>query len=80
MSSNILQHNNIAQAQFNHNLKNAVFWDVMPCGFIRTNVLEECITSIFGVEGISELGTMLAATSSLIEECHLMGCYAMWLL
>jgi hypothetical protein len=24
-------------------MKNAIFWDVTPCGSLRTNVLEECI-------------------------------------
>jgi hypothetical protein len=27
-------------------MKNAFFWDVTPCGSVRTNVLEECISSI----------------------------------
>jgi hypothetical protein len=44
-------------------MKNALFWYVTLCGSLRTNVSEECINSINGMEGISELGTMLAVTS-----------------
>jgi hypothetical protein len=47
-------------------MKNAVFWDVMPCGLalVRTDVLEECITSIIRVTRIGELGTTLAVSSN----------------
>jgi hypothetical protein len=45
-------------------MKNAIFWDVMPCGFCKTDVLEKYITSIFMVKRIRELGIMLAATSN----------------
>jgi hypothetical protein len=41
-------------------MTNAVFWDVTPCGFLRTDVSEERIASIIRVERISELGTALA--------------------
>jgi hypothetical protein len=27
-------------------MKNAVFWDVTPCGIVRTDVSKECISSI----------------------------------
>jgi hypothetical protein len=40
-------------------MKNAVFWDVKPCGSCKK---EESIISIIRVKGISELGT-LAVTS-----------------
>jgi hypothetical protein len=45
-------------------MKNAIFWDVTPCGTVRTNISKECIVSIITVTRISELGTMLAVTSS----------------
>jgi hypothetical protein len=38
-------------------------------GFVRTGVSEEYVTSIIGVERISELGTMLAVTNSLCFSC-----------
>jgi hypothetical protein len=44
-------------------MKNAVFWDVTPCGFMRTNVSEEHIDSIIRVTRIGKLG-MLAVTSN----------------
>jgi hypothetical protein len=44
-------------------LKNAIFWNVMPCGSIETNVSEEYITFIIRVEEISELGATLAVAS-----------------
>jgi hypothetical protein len=40
-------------------MKNAVFWDVTPCGFGRSDVSEEYIASIISVTRISELGTTL---------------------
>jgi hypothetical protein len=42
-------------------LKNAVFWDVMPCSSRRTDVSDERVASIT-VKSIRELGT-LAVTS-----------------
>jgi hypothetical protein len=30
--------------------KNAIFWDVTPCGLVRTDVSEEHITSIIRVQ------------------------------
>jgi hypothetical protein len=44
-------------------MKSAVFWDVTPYVSCKTEVTEECITSIIGVERMSELGT-LAVTSN----------------
>jgi hypothetical protein len=43
-------------------MKNAVFLDVTPMTFVRTDVSEERIASIIRVKRISELGT-LAETS-----------------
>jgi hypothetical protein len=45
-------------------MKSAVFWDVTPCGSLRTDVSEEHIASIISVESISELGTTLAVSSN----------------
>jgi hypothetical protein len=47
----------------NH-LKNSVFWDVTPCGFVRDDVSEERVVSIIRVRRISKLGTTLALTSN----------------
>jgi hypothetical protein len=42
-------------------MKNAVYWDVEPCwGLDRTDGVEEHTVSIFRVERISKLGTILA--------------------
>jgi hypothetical protein len=43
-------------------LKNAIFSDM---GLVKSNVSEEGVSSIFKVERIHELGTMLAVTSRL---------------
>jgi hypothetical protein len=46
-------------------MKNAIFLDVTPCGFlIRTDVSDECIASVTRVTRIGELGTTLAVTSN----------------
>jgi hypothetical protein len=45
-------------------MKNAVFWDVTPCGSCKKRRKERCIASIIRVERISELGTMLAINSN----------------
>jgi hypothetical protein len=45
-------------------LKNAVFWDMTPCDFCKSRVLEEPIISIIRGERISELGTTLAVTNN----------------
>jgi hypothetical protein len=45
-------------------MKNAVFWDVMPCGSCKNRVSEELGASIIRVIRSGELGTMLAVTSS----------------
>jgi hypothetical protein len=44
-------------------MNNAVFWDVTPYAFVRTDVSEERIASIIRVTRIGELGT-LSATSN----------------
>jgi hypothetical protein len=45
-------------------MKNAIFWDVMPCGSCKNRISEECITSIIRVTRISALGTTIAVTSN----------------
>jgi hypothetical protein len=45
-------------------MKNAVFWDVMPCGSYRNHVSEELSPSIIRMTRIGELGTTLAITSN----------------
>jgi hypothetical protein len=45
-------------------MKNTVFWDLTPLGFVITDVSKERIASIIRVEGVRELGTTLAVTSS----------------
>jgi hypothetical protein len=47
-------------------MKNGVFWDV-TCGSCKSRVWEECATSIIIVTSISELGTTLAVTSSVLQ-------------
>jgi hypothetical protein len=44
-------------------MKNAVFWNVTPCGMCTNRRLEERIASIIRVTRISELGK-LAITSN----------------
>jgi hypothetical protein len=45
-------------------MKNAVFWDVMPFGLVRTDVSEELSASFIRVTRMGELGTTLAVTSN----------------
>jgi hypothetical protein len=45
-------------------MKNGVFWDVTPCGLVRTDVSEELSASIIRMTRIGELGTTLAVTSN----------------
>jgi hypothetical protein len=49
-------------------VRNAVFWDVTPCDFVRTDVSEERISSIIKVTRIGELGPLAISSvpSSLI--------------
>jgi hypothetical protein len=35
-------------------MKNAVFWDVAPCGLVKTDVSGERVASIFRVEQITQ--------------------------
>jgi hypothetical protein len=44
--------------------KNDVFWDVMPCGFVITDVSEELCASFIRVTRTGEVGTTLAVTSN----------------
>jgi hypothetical protein len=46
------------------NVKNGVFWDVMPVALVRTDVSEEPSASFIRVTRIGELGTTQAATSN----------------
>jgi hypothetical protein len=48
----------------NNNLKNGVFWDVMPCGSCKNQRSEELSASFIRVTRIDELGTTLAVTSN----------------
>jgi hypothetical protein len=43
---------------FTATMKNAVFWDMTPCGSWESRS-EERVSSVFRVETISGLGTML---------------------
>jgi hypothetical protein len=45
-------------------MKNAVFRDVTPGGFVRTNVSEERITSIISGRRIDEIKTTSAVTNN----------------
>jgi hypothetical protein len=45
-------------------MKNGIFWDVTPCGSVRTNVSEELNASFIRVTRSGELGTTLAVTSN----------------
>jgi hypothetical protein len=44
-------------------MKNAVFWDVMPCGSCRNRRFRGRITSNIRITKIGKLGTMLAIYS-----------------
>jgi hypothetical protein len=41
-------------------MKNIIFWDVTPCGLVRTEVSEELSASIIRVTRIDELGALAA--------------------
>jgi hypothetical protein len=45
-------------------MKNAAFWNVTPCGFLRTDVSEEHIASIIRLIIISEKGATIAVASN----------------
>jgi hypothetical protein len=45
-------------------MKNAVFWDITPCGSCKDRHFEERIASIIKVTKIGELGTTLAVNSN----------------
>jgi hypothetical protein len=45
-------------------VKNAIFWDVMPCGSCKNQRFGRTLTSIISVTRIGELGTMLVAPSN----------------
>jgi hypothetical protein len=45
-------------------VKNSIFWDVMPCDLVRTDVSEELSASFIRVTRIGEQGTTLTVTSN----------------
>jgi hypothetical protein len=45
-------------------MKNAIFWDVTPCGSCKTDISEERITSIFRENRTIKLGAALTVTSN----------------
>jgi hypothetical protein len=45
-------------------MKNAVFWDVTPCGCCKNRRSEELSASFMKVTRIGELATTLAVTSN----------------
>jgi hypothetical protein len=47
-------------------MKNAIFWDVTPCGSWKNRRFEELFASIIRAEGISELGATLEVSQSLV--------------
>jgi hypothetical protein len=50
-------------------MKNAVFWDVTPCGCCNNRVSEGYIASTFRITRIGELGKTSAVTSN----CSILG-------
>jgi hypothetical protein len=56
----VLEHLTVGQHQSGGLPKNAVFWDVTPCGSLRTDVSGERSASIIRVTRIGELETTLA--------------------
>jgi hypothetical protein len=48
-------------------MKNAVFRDVTPCGSCKNRRFGRSTASVTRVEGIGELGTTLAVTSSVLQ-------------
>jgi hypothetical protein len=44
-------------------MKNAVFWDVTPCGSCKNRVLDEHIASSIRVTRIGELGTLVVTSN-----------------
>jgi hypothetical protein len=49
---------------------NAVFWDVMPCGSLRTDISEERITYIIRVKIISKLGMLAVTSTPFLQQPH----------
>jgi hypothetical protein len=60
-------------------MKNGVFWDIMRCGILRTDVSEDRSASIIRVTRIGELGT-LAATSNRSKQYFFPACFSCLLL
>jgi hypothetical protein len=42
-------------------MKNGVFWDITPCGLVRTDVSEEINASIIRVTRVGELRTTISS-------------------
>jgi hypothetical protein len=54
-------------------MKNAVFWDVMPCGSLRTDVSEECSAPIITVHWLLVTANVLSSpilVSLMMEALH----------
>jgi hypothetical protein len=49
-------------------MKNAVFWDVTPCGSCKIEVSEKCVAFIIRVERISVLGTLAVTNRSRFQQ------------
>jgi hypothetical protein len=45
-------------------MKNGVFWDDTRIALVRSDISEDCITSIIRVKRIGELGTTLTIASN----------------
>jgi hypothetical protein len=55
-------------------MKNGVFWDVTPCGSLRTDVSEELSASFIRVTRIGELGTMLVTEIIFSQRASVASC------
>jgi hypothetical protein len=53
---------------FEHHKQKAAFWKVELCGFVKTDISEELIASIFRMERIRELETALAVSNTNNED------------
>jgi hypothetical protein len=69
-----LKGRNRLEPQTNLCLKNVVFWDVMPCGSYKNDVLEELSFSSIRVTRIDELGTLAVSSNRCMLQrnanCH----------
>jgi hypothetical protein len=51
-------------------MKNAVLWDVTPCGSCKNRRSGECIVSIIRITRIGKLGTMLILVTLMMDATH----------